>query len=394
MTPRAIVPWLVVALLALSCANGGSDDSSATGGDDASVGDDTSCVTPMTACGSACVDLASDLRNCGKCGNACGAKLVCGKGSCGDTCPSPQTMCGLAAEAGAPHEAGASDGGADATTLDSGAKDSGSSAVDAGGGVPYCATLSTDPANCGSCGHDCGKGHVCTNGVCSLACGGGTVACVAGDTCIPAGTCCTSADCKIPSQVCLQPGTQCACPGGEHMCAQTNACISSNECCTNADCPAQGSSCPTPGGSCQCPGQNTVGGSCGAATPEGPLALGQTLTATGNLSTPVAEDWVAVTFGGDHNNKTYHPSVAVTGGSAGEFVFDIVASCGGAQLACGDGGNCTGKTTWEVMYGAQATGKYGDPGWQGIPAVGTVYVRVYRGTGPVTCDQFTLTMGD
>ena len=40
------------------------------------------CTKGKTKCGSACVNLVGDRRNCGRCGNACGVSEVCGGGAC------------------------------------------------------------------------------------------------------------------------------------------------------------------------------------------------------------------------------------------------------------------------------------------------------------------------
>ncbi|TML83091.1 MAG: hypothetical protein E6G07_01950, partial [Actinobacteria bacterium] len=40
-----------------------------------------------------------------------------------------------------------------------------------------CLDLHTDPHNCGSCGHRCSSGHVCSKGRCTLVCPGGETNC-------------------------------------------------------------------------------------------------------------------------------------------------------------------------------------------------------------------------
>jgi hypothetical protein len=60
------------------------------------------CPAPTTKCGSACVDIKSDITNCGKCGTICGndagaipggGMYGCNMGTCGITCPMGKTEC-------------------------------------------------------------------------------------------------------------------------------------------------------------------------------------------------------------------------------------------------------------------------------------------------------------
>src|SRR5678815_1467822 len=84
-------------------------DEHGTAPTDASVQDvsaDNGCTTPLTSCGALCVDVATDVHNCGSCGIDCttmGAGAACVNGKC-QTCSTD---------------------------------------------------TSTDPNNCGGCGHDC-----------------------------------------------------------------------------------------------------------------------------------------------------------------------------------------------------------------------------------------------
>ena len=107
------------------------------------------CDTGYAKCGDTCVDLSSDLNNCGSCGSGCAApdnaSATCSGGTCGYLCDSGYSDC---------------DG--------------------------ICIHLLTDPNNCGNCGNVCfapGNGSVsCSGGTCSIACDPGYV--LDGDACV------------------------------------------------------------------------------------------------------------------------------------------------------------------------------------------------------------------
>jgi hypothetical protein len=171
---------------------------------DASDAPDTACPSNQVMCPSGCANLQSDNANCGSCGVACTGGLVCAMGTCSPNCMSPQTLCpapdaGPASDASDKDagEAGASDaseaGTADASdsgTVDANeagtadaneagtadASDSGTADASGDGGPStptgaYCATLGTDPTNCGACGNACPSGGHSTPTCASSACG-------------------------------------------------------------------------------------------------------------------------------------------------------------------------------------------------------------------------------
>jgi hypothetical protein len=53
-----------------------------TAGGQGGAGGGTTCMTGLNACGTTCVDLTNDLKNCGQCGNACGQGQICKSGAC------------------------------------------------------------------------------------------------------------------------------------------------------------------------------------------------------------------------------------------------------------------------------------------------------------------------
>lgn len=142
-----------------------------------------SCEAGLTYCpdAGACVDLQSDLNNCGACGEICESGLVavdCRGGECVRAdCPVGLEYCGA---------------------------------------VDLCRDLSTDPSHCGACANACASG-VCTGGVCAPGGGG----CAEGQTecagvCVD--TCCNNDHCGACGNVCTGGLTcfegVCDCPSG------------------------------------------------------------------------------------------------------------------------------------------------------------------------------------
>ena len=91
-----------------------------------------SCSSGQMPCGSSCVNVFSDKKNCGVCGRACGSQEACVNARCGPACTvSGTSLCN-----------------------------------------DICVDLNTDMNNCGACGTVCktflpnAKGSECTNGQC------------------------------------------------------------------------------------------------------------------------------------------------------------------------------------------------------------------------------------
>ncbi len=93
------------------------------------------CGAGMTLCGGQCVDLQTDMGNCGTCGEICASGLVgvaCVQGVCHQiSCPAAQVD---------PCNGHCCDGD--------------------------CYDPLTDHENCGICGNACSSGQVCSGGVC------------------------------------------------------------------------------------------------------------------------------------------------------------------------------------------------------------------------------------
>jgi hypothetical protein len=138
---------------------------------------------------------------------------------------------------------------------------------------------------------------------------------------------------------------------------------------------------------------DSYGKSCAVATNLVTPTAGSPSVVVGVLPSTGDADWFVVTFDGSADpQKTYHPSVNVTGDPG--VVFDVYSSCAGTALACGEGGSSVGETSWEVFY-AQ-----GDPTGSSFAPIapvgnaGQVLIKVYRASGAPTCNAFALTVSN
>jgi hypothetical protein len=135
------------------------------------------CGANKEACGKQCVDLATDVENCGACGKACTGTQVCTAGKCAAQCPAGELMCGSACvnaktdnkncgKCGTTCKAGEVCWGGACGTSCQGV----TLCTPEGGAQGYCANTKTDNKNCGKCGTACGPTEACVNGACQGSC--------------------------------------------------------------------------------------------------------------------------------------------------------------------------------------------------------------------------------
>jgi len=106
------------------------------------------------------------------------------------------------------------------------------------GGV--CVDTSTDPHNCGGCGHRCQINAICTNGACG----------------------CVIPGCANSEATCCPTGTSCACGGAPFYWVDAGTCGSGGEVFVSS-CPAGTTPCPGPTCRACCPAGSTCDTSTG-----------------------------------------------------------------------------------------------------------------------------------
>jgi len=199
-----------------------------------SAGPGPGCLSGLGLCSTACIDIWSDVTNCGACGNVCLANENCCTGVCSD----PQTDeancngCGNACNPGEGCCAGA------------------------------CIDVSSDVTNCGDCGNTCPVGNNCCSGICSdpasdeANCNGCGNACGAGEGC------CSSACIDVQSDTSNCGDCGVTCNAGENCCS--GSC--SDPLSDGLNCGGCGTACNTGEecveGICCLAGQANCGGAC------------------------------------------------------------------------------------------------------------------------------------
>jgi hypothetical protein len=155
------------------------------------------CQAGLVNCGGTCIDPQTDRNHCGAsgacsatgstAGQACAAGQLCSAGSCVQTCSDAQAACPTSAPTYcADLTRDANNCGSCGFVCPAGQQCVGEScecppttphACTTGGGAQFCTNRDTDPLNCGSCGTICDAGTACSSGACVTSCPAGEVAC-------------------------------------------------------------------------------------------------------------------------------------------------------------------------------------------------------------------------
>ena len=212
------------------------------------------CCAADACCGETCLEVQSDVENCGGCGLACGEDETCSAGQClcgetlgdgGPACPSPETCC---------------NGGCTNPLFDSGC--------------------------CGAEKAACLPDQICYSGTCE--CSPGQFAC-AGSTGCDVDIFSDPLHCRYCTTAC-DPAANPACIGGTCSCAGTPCTEGTQECCSASgtqfcidtqDYLTNASHCGGCGKACV-PNEVCVGGTCRCHSSTTPCAAGKTCCADGS----------------------------------------------------------------------------------------------------------------
>lgn len=265
----------------------------------------TTCASGQTSCSGTCVDLTSDVANCGACGTYClyqtNGMPTCVSGTCQSTCYTGYGDCD-----------GNPANGCEASEAD-------------------------DAKNCGTCGHACGSGTVCNQGVCTV-CAPGSTAC--GSTC---------ADLQTDPTNCGACGIECGAGATEATAGcQSGTCTLS---CYPGFLDCDGNSvdgCETVADKTHCGTCKTACAaaefcavsSCAKCTP---TDLGQALPVAINGTTVNASDSFVTTCGTTGQSDVYYSftapstraySFALSSNGYSQVIEIQNGTCGGSVLAC------------------------------------------------------------
>ena len=362
---------------------GGVVDSGGGGGDTSTGGDttvppgdtkadapasDAPCVAPSKTCGSKCTDVTKDPANCGACGKACAAGVVCVDGGCKASCGTDTVSCdGTCVNLLTDKDhcgACTTKCPTDSVCVDAKCKLS-CTAPQIDCGVGKCIDLKTDKANCGSCLKSCTTDQSCTAGVCGCAAGKTTCSGRCVDTmtdnnnCGTCGTFCST----FSSMACT--GGKCVCTGGKTSCggscvdttsddANCGACgtvcdaAASKKChggtCT-LDCGTTGTIC---GGVCKFTSSDPANcGACGTTCAAGQFCSAGVCTCTSGLTNCGG---VCVDLKADGSNCGFCSRVCAAG---------TVCSGGGCGTSCGGGRSACGSSCLDLSNDPKNCGSCG-----------------------------------
>jgi hypothetical protein len=146
------------------------------------------CNPGFVPCSGACVDVKSDPTNCGNCGNVClGSSGVCSAGSCTAACSEGRTNCSQACvdTQTDPRHCGSCDNACTAPPNSTADCTKGSCGFSCAPGLTpcggACVDLAKDADNCGACGHVCpvpsNSQRFCSEAACGFKCATGYTNC-------------------------------------------------------------------------------------------------------------------------------------------------------------------------------------------------------------------------
>jgi hypothetical protein len=255
----------------------------------------SSCPGGQTLCAGKCVDITTDIDNCGACGNACPASHVCENQTCKLVCASALTDCS-----------------------------------------GKCVQLQNDEMNCGSCGAQCSVGYECLGGKCELSCTAGLTNC--GNVCVDlqadnshCGGC--NATCTAP-EVCTTGS--CTCPSPTVKCS--GQCVN-----TQVDpkhCGACGQMCAT---AQSCQGGQCVAG-CNSTTNLALTATPTSIATSGQTSTGYGPELMKDGKGeADCSSLKFHWVKATSGPGWTEYAWTTPQTVGRITIDTGTSCTSTGR---------------------------------------------------